>query len=77
MIRKAILERMEEQKLTTYRLAKMLDGKVPKRTLYDFLSGESDTATGVAAAIMEVLGLTIVTKSIVKRGNKKPRKGGS
>jgi plasmid maintenance system antidote protein VapI len=61
---------MKKSGLTTYRLCKMLEGKVPKRTIYDFLSGKTDTTTEVACILMEALGLKITTN---KKG-KRPRK---
>jgi len=64
---------MKRSGLTTYRLCKLVEGKVPQRTVYDFLSGKADTTTEVAWILMEVLGLTITNKSNVKRG-KRPRK---
>jgi hypothetical protein len=64
---------MRKADLTTYRVWKMVEGKVPKRTIYDFLSGKSDTSTEVSWILMEALGLTITNKSNVKRG-KCPRK---
>ncbi len=72
-IRDVILKRMSEMNLTTYKLCKMVEGQVPKRTIYDFISGKSDTGTEVASALMEALGLTITIKRNMKRG-KRPRK---
>jgi plasmid maintenance system antidote protein VapI len=72
-IREIILKEMRKSGLTTYRLCKMVEGKVPERTVYDFLSGKKDTTTRVAWTLMKALGLTIKTKSNVKRG-KRPRK---
>jgi len=64
---------MKRSGLTTYRLCKLVEGKVPQRTVYDFLSRKADTTTEVAWILMEVLGLTITNKSNVKR-DKRPRK---
>jgi hypothetical protein len=41
----------------------MVEDKVPQRTVYDFLSGNSDTTSEVVWILMEALGLTITTKS--------------
>jgi len=72
-IRQIILKEMRKSGLTTYRLCKMAEGKVTRRTVYDFLSGKKDTSTKVAWLLMETLGLTITKKSNVKRG-RRPRK---
>lgn len=61
LIRKAILERMDELKLNPNRLSEMLKGTIPRQTLYDFLTGKTDARTEVASALMEVLGLEITT----------------
>ena len=72
-IRDVILKRMSEMNLTTYKLCKMVEGQVPKRTIYDFISGKSDAGTEVASALMKALGLKITSKSTIKRG-RRPRK---
>jgi len=72
-IREIILKEMRKSGLTTYRLCKMVEGKIPKRTVYDFLSGKKDTTTKVAWTLMKELGLTVTRKSNVRRG-RRPRK---
>jgi hypothetical protein len=62
MIRKAIKKRMNELKLTTNQLTKMLKGKIPRRTIYDFLSGETDARTEVASELLKVLGIELISK---------------
>jgi len=62
MIRKAIKKRMNELKLTTNQLSEMLRGKIPRRTIYYFLSGKTDARTEVASELMRVLGLELTTK---------------
>ena len=73
-IRDLILKEMRKSGLTTYRLCQMVEGNVPRRTVYDFLSGKKDTSTKVTWILMEALGLTITNKSNVKRGKQHPRK---
>ena len=73
MLRDTILKRMEELGLTTYRLSKMVEGKVPQRTVYAFISGEFDASSEVVSALMKVLGLGIKVNKTVKRG-RHPRK---
>jgi predicted transcriptional regulator len=72
-IRDIILRHMHTSGTSIYRISKMVEGKVPRRTIYDFLSGKSDTSTEVAWILMDALGLTITNKPIIKRG-KRPRK---
>lgn len=64
---------MRKNDLTKYRIWKIVEGKVPKRTIYDFLSGKSDTSTEVGWILIEALGLTVTDKSNVKR-DRRPRK---
>ena len=73
MLRDTILKRMEELGLTTYRLSKMVEGKIPRRTVYAFISGEFDASSKVVSALMKVLGLGIKVNKTVKRGTG-PRK---
>ncbi len=61
-IRDSILEEMLKSGLTIYQVSKMVEDKIPQRTVYAFLAGEKDTGTETASIIMKVLGLTISTK---------------
>lgn len=72
-IRDAILRQMQKLGLTIYRVALMVKGKVPQRTVYAFLTGKTDAGTETASAIMEALGLAIVEKPKPRRG-KRPGK---
>ncbi len=72
-IRNIILKEMKRSGLTIYRVAKMVEGKIPQRTVYDYLSGTKDTGTETASIIMDALGLTVTNKSNVKKG-RGPRK---
>ena len=69
-IRKVIQKRMDELNINANQLSNMLNGKIPRRTIYDFLSGKTDARTEVASVLMETLGLEIRT---IKKG-KRPRK---
>ena len=53
---------MDELNLNPNQLSEILKGKVPRQTIYDFLTGKTDARTEVASALMDVLGLEI-TKS--------------
>lgn len=66
-IRDAILSRMAELDLTTYRVSKMVEGKVPQRTVYAFLSGEVDASSEVVSILMNALELTITPRTKKKR----------
>jgi len=72
-IRDIILSKMRTSGMTVYRLSKMVEGKVPQRTIYDFLNGTTDTTTAVASVLMDALGLTICDKQKSRKG-RRPRK---
>ncbi len=67
MIRKAIIKRMNELKLNPNQLSVTLKGRIPRRTIYDFLSGKTDARSEVVSELIKVLGLELVAK-------KKPKK---
>ncbi len=71
IIRETIIARMNELNLNPNRLSVMLKDKIPRQTIYDFLSGKTDARTGVVAALMKALGLEL--KPIKKRNKKKAR----
>ena len=71
MIRKAIIERMNELDLNPNRLSEMLKGRIPRQTIYDFLSGKTDARTEVVAALMEKLDLEL--RPIKKKREKRAR----
>ena len=69
-IRQAILKEIQKSGLTIYKVAKMVEGKVPQRTGYAFLRGEEDSLTATASVIMNALGLTVTKKSKLKKGTR-------
>ena len=69
-IREAILKQMRKSNMTIYQVAKLVEGKVPQRTVYAFLTGEKDTSTETASTIMKALGITITTIKRSKRSRK-------
>ena len=71
MIRKAIKKRMNELKLTTNQLSEILKDKIPRRTIYYFLSGVTDARTEVASEIMKVLGIELISKKHKRKGGAK------
>jgi hypothetical protein len=58
-IREQILEQMKKLGLTIYQVAKMVEDKIPQRTVYAFLTGEKDTGTKTASVILRAVGLEI------------------
>jgi len=48
-IRKAILKQMNKSGMTIYQVAKLVEGKVPQRTVYAFLRSEEDSLTKTAS----------------------------
>ena len=57
---------MKELNLNPNRLSDMLDGKIPRMTIYDFLSGKSDARSEVVSELMKVLKLEV--RPIKKKG---------
>ena len=62
MIRKAIIKRMKELNLNPNQLSEKLKGKIPRQTIYDFLSGKTDARSEVVSELIESLGLELVAK---------------
>ena len=58
-IRNKILEHISNLDITLYQVSKLVKDRVPKRTVYAFLSGEKDTGTKTASILMEALGLKV------------------
>ncbi len=67
MIRKAITKHMEELNLNTNQLTEMLKGKIPRQTIYDFLSGRSDARSKVVSELAKVLDMELVPKKKTKK----------
>ncbi len=61
-LRKVMLEEMEKYGLTIYQVAKLVDGRVPQRTVYGFLTAEKDTSTRTASILLDALGITLTPK---------------
>ena len=70
MIRKAITERMKELDLNPNQLSGMLKGKIPRQTIYDFLSGKTDARSEVISELIKALGLELRP---AEKGKKKAR----
>jgi hypothetical protein len=70
-IRDAILKQMRKSGLTIYRVAQLVQDKIPQRTVYAFLTGEQDAVTEKAEIIMAAVGLKITS---IAKGKKKKRR---
>ena len=60
---------MKELNLNPNQLSEMLKGKIPRQTIYDFLSSNSDARSEVVSELIKVLGLELVPKSKKKGKN--------
>lgn len=67
MIRKAIIKRMNELNLNPNRLSEMLKGKIPRQTIYDFLSCNTDARSEVVSELIKALELELVPKKKSKK----------
>lgn len=62
-IRDSILKQMLDLNLSINQVSKMVELKIPRRTVYAFLTGEKDTATKTASILMDTLGLAVKAES--------------
>jgi len=62
-IRQAIHKELHRRSWSRYRLEKELQGKIPARTVYAYLSGECDLGTDRVSIILQALALQIKRKS--------------
>jgi ribosome-binding protein aMBF1 (putative translation factor) len=58
-IKKAIEDELERRGWSRYRLTKELEGKMPARTVYAYLSGERDLSSERVSKILKALDLKI------------------
>ena len=73
-IRQAILEQLDKNEWTIYQLAKKVEGKVPRRTVYAYMRGEEDSLSKTVAILLEAAGLHITTTKRAKRPGKEQKK---
>jgi ribosome-binding protein aMBF1 (putative translation factor) len=59
IIKKAIEDELERRGWSRYRLTKELEGKMPARTVYAYLSGERDLSSERVSKILKALDLKI------------------
>ena len=74
-LRKEILKKMKKDGLTINQVTKLpkIKGKIPRRTVYAYLSGEKDSASKIVSRLLDAVGLTITSKE-AKRPGKEQRK---
>lgn len=60
-IRDQILEKLDKDRTSIYALCRRLNGRVKQRTIYDYLSGKSETNTKALEAILEVMDMHVVS----------------
>jgi len=53
---------MKELDMNTNQLSEKLKGKIPRQTIYDFLSGRNDARSEVVSELIKVLGLELKPK---------------
>jgi predicted transcriptional regulator len=62
MIRDIIIKRMKELDMNTNQLSEKLKGKIPRQTIYDFLSGKNDARSEVVSELIKALDLELKPK---------------
>ncbi len=73
-IRQAILEQIEKSGMTINQVAKLVEGKIPRRTVYAYLREEEDSLSKTVSVLLEAVGLTITTTKRAKRLRKEQKK---
>ena len=58
-IKKAIEDELERRGWSRYRLTKELEGKMPARTVYAYISGERDLSSERVSKILKAIDLKI------------------
>ena len=69
-LRQAILDQLQESGLKINQLAKQVEGKVARRTVYAYLRGEEDSLSKNVSILLDAVGLTITTTKKAKRPGK-------
>ena len=75
-LRKEILKKMKKDGLTINQMTNLpkVKGKIPRRTVYAYLSGEKDSSSKIVSRLLDAVGLTITTKRTIKRSGKEQKK---
>ena len=66
-IRQVIQIELQRRGWSHYRLAKEMEGRMPARTVYAYLSGECDLVSERVSIILKVLELELVPRKIIKK----------
>jgi hypothetical protein len=74
-IRDAILKKIKKDGLTINQVANLpkVKSKIPRRTVYAYLSGEKDSASKTVSILLDAVGLTITTTKRAKRPGKEKK----
>ena len=62
---------MKELDMNTNQLSEKLKGKIPRQTIYDFLSGRNDARSEVVSELIKALDLELVPKKKPKKHRRK------
>jgi hypothetical protein len=75
-LRIEILKKMKKGGLTINQVANLpkIKGKIPRRTVYAYLSGEKDSSSKIVSRLLDAVGLTITTKGTKTRSRKEQKK---
>jgi len=75
-LRKEILKKMKKDGLTINQVVNLpkVKGKIPRRTVYAYLSGEKDSASKTVSKLLDAVRLTITTKGTNKGSRKEQKK---
>ena len=58
---------MKELDINTNQLSEKLKGKIPRQTIYDFLSGRNDARSEVVSELIQAMDLELVPKKKSKK----------
>ena len=67
------MDQLEQSGLTINQLAKRVEGKIGRRTVYAYLRGEEDSLSKNVSILLEAVGLTITTTKRAKRPGKEQK----
>jgi len=73
-IRDEILKKIDKDGLTINQVALLVEGKIPRRTVYAYLRKEKDSASETVSILLDAVGLTITTTKRAKKPRKEQKK---
>ena len=62
MLRDIIIKRMKEMGMNANQISEMPEVKIPRQTIYDFLSGRNDARSEVVSELIKALDLELKPK---------------